>query len=73
MTAMEAMLEYGETCVTGSCGHTRPFDEVCVARDEFVCPVCGHWWRVIQSAPEVMPSGFIMPGERKVVEGLHAL
>ena len=53
--------------VSGPCGHIVPLDDAWLARDRYVCPVCGLRWRVDQAQPEVYPSGFVMPGKRTVV------
>jgi DNA-directed RNA polymerase subunit RPC12/RpoP len=53
--------------VCGPCGHLVDFEESCIARDEFNCPVCGLQWGVDQEPPTVLPNGFIMPGKRTVV------
>jgi hypothetical protein len=53
--------------VCGPCGHLVDFEESCIARDEFNCPVCGLQWGIDQDPPRVMPNGFIMPGDRTVV------
>jgi len=51
------------------CGHASSFDDGCVTRDHFACPVCGLRWRVDQAPPIQHPSGWIEPGKRtRVIE-----
>ncbi len=57
--------------ITGECGHTVDFDAAWIGKDRFLCPVCRLEWHVEQDAPEVMDSGFVMPGERRVVIDGH--
>ena len=53
--------------VTGPCGHSSPFDDAFVRRDEFRCPTCFMVWRIEVGKPTVLRSGFVMPGNRRVV------
>ena len=71
MSVAALLIDYAS--VTGPCGHTVAFEAACMARDEFVCPVCKHCWHVREERPHLMPSGFIMPGKRTVCAGLKAV
>ena len=53
--------------ITQPCGHTADFEEVCLAPDHFNCPICGLRWKVTTGPVQVYPSGFVAPGDRKVV------
>jgi len=53
--------------VTGACGHTVPFDDAWISRDNFICPVCYLSWEIRQAPPTVTASGFVIPGDREVV------
>jgi hypothetical protein len=62
--------------VTCRCGHNADADEffhtrlgVELPRGQFQCRKCGHAWKIVAKTPaKVMPSGFVMPGERGIVE-----
>ena len=56
-----------DVSVSGLCGHVVPMDAAWIARDAFICPVCFLAWEIEQEKPTVTASGFVMPGERKVV------
>ena len=49
------------------CGHESSFDDGCIARDVFWCPVCGLRWRMRQDPPIQHKSGWIEPGHRLLV------
>jgi hypothetical protein len=61
------------TC--GYCGHTADFDEFTrtviggdLPKGMFQCPKCQRaWWRK-QGRPKVCASGFVMPGDVRLVE-----
>lgn len=53
--------------ITGPCGHAVPFEDAFEAIDRYHCPTCGMRYRIEQEPPEVYPSGFVMPGDRKLV------
>lgn len=53
--------------ITHPCGHQSTFDDGCVSRDRFWCPTCGLRWRVDQDPPTLHASGWLQPGERRVV------
>lgn len=48
------------------CGHEADFDASVIARDRFQCPACGLRWRVRTAPPRLLPSGFVMPGDRAI-------
>lgn len=49
------------------CGHVVDFDDAFERRDHFACPLCGLRYHVEQAPATVTKTGFIMPGERKLV------
>ena len=68
MTAAESILTMPDYCtISTPCGHVVGFEAACVRTDEFICPVCKHWWQVHQAPPEKMPSGMWYPGKRTIV------
>lgn len=48
------------------CGHESSFADGCLSRDRFACPTCGLNWRMVQDPPTVYPSGWVMPGKRRL-------
>jgi hypothetical protein len=52
--------------ITHPCGHDADFESSCIERDRFRCPACGLRWRVRTGPARLLPSGFVMPGDRSI-------
>jgi len=56
--------------ITHPCKHTHSLDESlagATSRHGFLCPTCGCRWVVEVQPARRLESGFIMPGDRRVV------
>jgi hypothetical protein len=49
------------------CGHESSFEDGCLDRDKFECPICGQRWHMVQDPPIVHASGWVEPGNRRMV------
>lgn len=54
------------TCANG---HTQSLEEATrsMPSKQFRCVTCGFHLQLVDGKPTVLPSGFVMPGERKAV------
>ena len=57
------------TFTCGKCGHTDTLDAACryMAQYHYRCTKCGATFEIVDEKPKRLPSGFVMPGTRKVV------
>lgn len=56
-----------EPTILAPCGHTSTLDATYVTRDHYRCPQCGLRWHYTEDPPEILCTGFIMPGRRRLV------
>lgn len=64
----EAILKSEQMCsVSGPCGHESPLEQAWQSRDHYQCPQCGLGWYFVQAPARILPSGFVIPGERTLV------
>ena len=67
-TAAAATPEFGALEIGHPCGHQAPLDASAAGpKDFFVCPKCGCRWHVETAPATRKPSGFVVPGARRVV------
>ena len=57
------------TITCGKCKQTNDLSAFCRCQPDktYRCPACGRVERIVDEKPTILPSGFIMPGKRKVV------
>lgn len=64
---MSTAIDRNQCSIQGPCGHQVLLDDAFIRRDHYQCPFCAAQWHYIQAPPEVLSTGFVMPGLRRLV------